>query len=292
MSFPIVVDAERRRAAQAFADLLSRTMKARGVGRKVVAASLHMRSHSIIAAWRSGNTLPSLESATRLADCLGEPKLAELVRKARTHLCERPGCGNSYLYEGGGPSRFCSPSCGKLEAKRQRFGPPAKVRATEAEAAAAMSREAVDAFCRGCEPEGYCRTATCALRLVSPLPLSTDPRPEPAWAEPAPGPYGTPENREKTVAATRAALARRWADPEERRRQSERTAAMHVSRRDAASRLEEIAQTIVNAGGAATPNIDGADLVELAQYALGQLRRAGKRLRRDGVGEQQSTHVG
>ncbi len=34
-------------------------------------------------------------------------------------------------------------------------------------------RGAVASFCRGCEPEGICRTADCQLRPVSPLPLIT-----------------------------------------------------------------------------------------------------------------------
>jgi transcriptional regulator with XRE-family HTH domain len=251
VTFPIVVDLERRQAAGNFAALLATTMKARRIGRKPLAAAMGLQSHSIIAQWRTGNTLPSLESALRLGAALEEPRLAELVRRARTHHCERAGCTTKYLYEGGGPSRFCSPQCGKMEAKARALGPPAKVRATEAESGLALSRQAVAAMCRSCEPEGYCHQVRCDLRVVSPLPVVTDPRPAPELAEPMPGPYGSPENRAKTIGALRERLALRWADPEEHRIQSERSTAMHAERRQAAddlrSRLEEVATTIVQA---------------------------------------------
>jgi hypothetical protein len=87
-----------------------------------------------------------------------------------------------------------------------------RVEAVQVRLDAAMAAAA--AFCRSCEPEGYCQTPDCPLRPVSPLPLAVEPI-EVELAVKAPGAWGTSENRENQVAAIRAANARRWT-PEER----------------------------------------------------------------------------
>ena len=101
-------------------------------------------------------------------------------------------------------------------------------------------RTAVDAFCRACEPDGYCKAPACELRSVSPLPIAEYMERDVVTAVAAPGPWGTPESRENQLAAIRGANARRWT-PEERRRQSERTkarwGAMSPDDREAAGRL-------------------------------------------------------
>lgn len=87
--------------------------------------------------------------------------------------------------------------------------------------------ESIDAMCRGCEPEGLCRTPECPLRPFSPLPLRgtyAEERPT-RRIRPAVGVHGSPENHERWLVAQREANARRWSRPGERERQSEATRA-------------------------------------------------------------------
>ena len=104
-------------------------------------------------------------------------------------------------------------------------------------------RTAVDAFCRGCEPDGYCKTPTCDLRSVSPLPVLDYVDREVRTARPAPGPWGTEQARQNQLAAVREANRRRWT-PEERLRQGERSRARWEAmspdeRREAGRRISE-----------------------------------------------------
>lgn len=74
------------------------------------------------------------------------------------------------------------------------------------------SRAAVEAFCNSCEWDGFCKTPTCELRPVSPLPL--EPRIElPDPAEPALGRWGQPGAAERHSEGMRA---RYEAEPERR----------------------------------------------------------------------------
>lgn len=79
----------------------------------------------------------------------------------------------------------------------------------------------IDEMCRGCEPEGLCRTPECSLRAFSPLPLEGTfsaqrragelRRPEGAWG---------PTNRGRMLEVIRDANERRWSRPGEREAQS------------------------------------------------------------------------
>lgn len=86
--------------------------------------------------------------------------------------------------------------------------------------------ESIDAMCRGCEPEGLCRTPECPLRAFSPLPLRgtyTEERPT-GKIRPAEGPHG-PTYKAAWLEAQLDANARRWSRPGERELQAERTRA-------------------------------------------------------------------
>jgi hypothetical protein len=147
--------------------------------------------------WLHGGSLPRLDLAVRLADALNWPALIELVREGRTGTCERIGCDRTFITETGRSRRYCSPVCqrlahdygvGSAHARRKKLGgEQAELHLQAAEGRAALEelgelRDAVAAMCNDCEPEGLCRTPTCSLRVVSPLPLarvfvrSTDPR--------------------------------------------------------------------------------------------------------------------
>ncbi|MGH7748107.1 MAG: hypothetical protein ACREQ5_25615 [Candidatus Dormibacteria bacterium] len=229
MSQPIAADSARRPAAEAFAAELRRIMKVRKVGRRQLAKAMKMSSDSIIHHWRSGNGLPRADSAEALAQALDHPKLLAMVKAARIGTCQRENCGKTFVNEGGAPKRYCSPRCFKIAAK-MRVGVPTRARAYIAERDAAEARLVVKKMCRSCEPEGMCHTPNCPLRSLSPLPLVVLQR-DVDEAHEAPGPYGTPESRAKTVAATRAALAKRWADPAEHEKQSNLARQMHADGR-------------------------------------------------------------
>lgn len=82
-------------------------------------------------------------------------------------------------------------------------------------------RELIDAMCRGCEPEGLCRTAECPLRPASPLPLQE----RGARAEIRDVLPYTEERREAQVARN----ARRWSRAGERERASDVMRARHAA---------------------------------------------------------------
>lgn len=221
MTVSISPTSARAAAARRFGAELDRAMRTRKVGRRTLAKALGMDSASIIAHWRSGEGMPRLENAERLADSLDWPMLATIVRQSRTSECDT--CSKPFVNEGGGPKRYCSEQCRRLKAK-MRLGAPTRVRADLAERRLRDHVAAVAAFCEWCEPEGVCRRDDCSLRPVSPLPLLVDFRREPRMARPAPGPYGTPQNAAKTKAAIRAAAQERWSRPGERERQADQTA--------------------------------------------------------------------
>ena len=177
MTFALSPDSPRRPYALRFAGQLREAMAARGIGRIRVAALLGKSSHSVIAQWLSGHTLPRVEEAGRLAEVLHAPALAATVTEARTSLCANASCGIEFLDDGPGLKRYHSPACGRLAQKRRGAG-AASHRADLAERAAAeywvsleKQRLAVARMCLECEPEGRCHMSGCALRSVSPLPL-------------------------------------------------------------------------------------------------------------------------
>lgn len=122
-----------------------------------------------------GYALPRLDIAERLAEILDAPAVLEIVLAGRRGYCEV--CGREFIDEGAGPRKLCSELCKRIGTKR-RAG-DSRVRAAMAErdlsavrGELARHREAVAQFCKGCEPDGICRTASCSLRSLSPLPLS------------------------------------------------------------------------------------------------------------------------
>ena len=179
--------------------------------------------------------LPRLDTAIRLAECLSNDLLAEIVREARTENCQR--CGTPFLNEGGAPKKYCTEECLRIAAKiRQALASKTPLRSqlnvAKQDLAATVDeltshKASVLAMCRTCEPFGYCRTPTCALRLVSPLPLAYGLK-EVSLATPAEGAWG-PEHREEMLAVVRRANARRWSKPGEREAQSEAMLQRHAT---------------------------------------------------------------
>lgn len=212
MTHPLSPTSPRRKAAIRFGALLAETMADRGVGNKGLARQV-ATSPGLIWQWRAGNNLPRLETAIRLAEALGEPRLAAIVREAREQACE--ACGTTIVNEGGTPVRFCSDPC-RVIRNQQRGAVPSRERAIVAERRLSTFVESVALYCHGCEPEGLCRDAGCALRPVSPLRLARRDAPTVTSVAPDPPKVLAPSHR----AALGAATARRWERPGERERMS------------------------------------------------------------------------
>lgn len=213
MTVPLSPESPRRRAAIRFGALLDATLKARGIGHDSLGRQIGGLGNAAIHNWIRGTNLPRLETALRISEALMEPRLADIVREARTGACET--CGAAFLNEGGSPKRYCSQPC-KVVRNVMRTGVPTRERAVVAERRLALHREAVAAYCAACEPEGLCRDAECPLRLVSPLTLARREAPQAVALPPDPPQVRSPEHRVALAAASR----RRWARPGERERAS------------------------------------------------------------------------
>jgi DNA-binding XRE family transcriptional regulator len=261
VTFPLSADSPRRAAAHKFGVLLSKTMARRQVGGHTLAAASGA-AHSAIGAWRAGDNLPKLATAIRIAESLSEPRLAEIVREARTGHCQ--GCGASFIHEGGKPRLYCRSDCRNqayrnnrpvaaatardaaldvLRGELLRIGPIRKqaigkaltlLTDEEERSPGLVARRrlpqfqaAIEAMCRGCEPDGYCRLESCPLRVVSPLPLAIGfketgiaVKPEGAWG---------PSRRAARTEKQREINAVTWSRPGAREAQTNRMKARHGS---------------------------------------------------------------
>lgn len=255
---------QRRSAAAKFAQSLRAAKTRRQVSNRVICEAAGI-PRSSLAYFLIGRNLPTVQVAKLLADVLDEPLLVQIVLRARTVTCGRPGCSRSFVYEGGKPKVYCSEDCAQLAAKlragEDEFDTGGKrlyaIVAAELEDARTSGRSvrraaldvglvayqradakrharfttyrrridglqgSIDEMCRGCEPEGLCRTPECALRAFSPLPLEGAfsaqrragdlRRPEGAWG---------PTNRSRMLEVIRDVNERRWSRPGEREAQS------------------------------------------------------------------------
>jgi hypothetical protein len=182
-------DHPRYAAAQRFAAELNKVLRKRKARPYHVYRAIGGGfSAYLFHAWQSGTSIPTMDKAIKLAEYLDAPALLTIVREARTGICERRGCGKSFLTEGGKTRIYCSPRCRQLvheydqrysHAKRKKLSEDQAEQLRLArehqanEAELTESRTAVAAFCHACEPDNVCRDAACALRPVSPLPLPT-----------------------------------------------------------------------------------------------------------------------
>lgn len=123
--------------------------------------------------WRYGHSRPLHELAVRLADVLDTPGLAEISVAIRSKRCAL--CGTCFLDSSKRVQRlYCGAMCMRsAHSSRQREREHGR---REDHSRLLRNRldvlqDAVDAFCRSCEPEGLCRDAACPLRSASPLPL-------------------------------------------------------------------------------------------------------------------------
>jgi len=225
-------------------------------------------ARSAVVQWRHGRNLPTLKTAMRLAESLSDDRLLAIVREARTGHCKR--CGKPFLHEGAGPKKYCSERC--LRVAQMLTIPPdefetdvpvditkrIRVLLIDVETSLGELEEhqaSVALMCQACEPGGFCHTADCPLRPVSPLQLllERDPR-DVRMAVKAPGAWKG-KSREKMLIAIRAASQRRWARPGAREEAREMMQQRHAQMSED-KHQEWIAKIKATKAGAKQPRIN------------------------------------
>lgn len=136
-----------------FASYLRRAMEKRGLRTRVELADALGVSATMVGYWRAGRYLPTPEMATRLAEYLDDARILVYITQARTRRCGN--CGRTFD-QMQTRATYCSTDC-----QRRAHTPTGKKFDPR--------QEAIDAMCRGCEPEGVCRDDSCALRPFSPF---------------------------------------------------------------------------------------------------------------------------
>lgn len=151
---------------------ICKALAERGVMRKTVYEALDL-DRSTMSNYCKGKHLPKLETATRLAEILDWPKLADIVRLARQRkcqVCSKPFIDNSNR---GLDTRTCSHSCRHLLwMRKSRYSQVRRGVVTNHRWEIAI--EQIAKFCWDCQPQGLCEDDECHLRGLSPLPLRKD----------------------------------------------------------------------------------------------------------------------
>jgi transcriptional regulator with XRE-family HTH domain len=226
MTYTITPDSPKALKARVFGDELTKALRARDIPLKELAKAVGI-GHTAIWYYTRGGILPKTPTALAMAAVLDWPKLGAIVLAARTFACGRPGCPRTYVHEGGGPRRYCTPSCqqqnqaekqasrrlrqaGQTDTGRHHRTAVQQLRAAAriADERAQLAETAIDAMCKSCEPEGLCRDAECPLRALSPFPLR-----EASEGEPRTHAAIRVEINRKAAPARRATMLRRHAEP-------------------------------------------------------------------------------
>lgn len=158
---------------QQWAALLRQAVALSGMTMTALAEQIPM-APSAMYRLAKGRTFPSVRVADALARILDAPYLAEAMLEARKKTCVV--CGAIFVDRGTKRNALsCGTPCNRVIRARRDRG----IRDSSNAYAAMVARRrlaaysaAVVAFCRSCEPEGICRSGSCELRTVSPLPLS------------------------------------------------------------------------------------------------------------------------
>lgn len=157
----------------AFAEELRRAMTKRGLTQTALARRSGYGASNLHRVLSDGR-IPAPDVITRLADALAWPSLVERAIADRTGRCAM--CGAPFVRHHKKPStRYCGRLCQRAAVARQSRDHHRRKVLTETR----LVRQRLDqhqlavlAFCRGCEPDGECRTPECSLRPVSPLRLA------------------------------------------------------------------------------------------------------------------------
>lgn len=190
-----------------FAAELTRALVARRVEQRVIAEAVGIgRSH--LSDVRRGYRFPIHETAVALAEVLDWPRLASLSLELRTRACVV--CGAPFVDVSHQQTRvYCGHACWSTASKRRERGRRMDRSVVERHRLAAF-QEAVDAFCRQCEPDAVCRDAGCRLRPVSPLPMARRDRQELPVLRPTEGFRGPRIVPDRGVSDAKRAYNRDW----------------------------------------------------------------------------------
>jgi transcriptional regulator with XRE-family HTH domain len=140
---------------------IHRGLRKRGLTNRRLAELIGV-SETMVGFWTQGRYAPAIGKAERMAEVLDEPMILHLTKLATVGTCRV--CLAPFFRRNDARGQitrraYCSQRCLRDYHKgvRAQDRHPAEL--------------AVAEFCRGCEPEGFCRTEDCALRAFSPLPL-------------------------------------------------------------------------------------------------------------------------
>lgn len=116
MTYTIGDASPKRAAALRVGDELRRALAARGMSLKALSRAMGGTSHNRLWHYSTGRNLPRLDSAVEISDLLAWPRIAELVRAARSSVCAH--CGRAWVMQGGSNNkRYCSAACRDAAAK-------------------------------------------------------------------------------------------------------------------------------------------------------------------------------
>ena len=119
--------------------------------------------------WYLGRSFPSIHVIRQISDFLGDEEIGKVGVAVNTAKCSC--CKKNFVRESSqGSASLCSSEC-RTQSDRLRTKMGKSSIAQEDKETPNLFLAAITKFCRGCEPVGICKTPTCALRPVSPLPL-------------------------------------------------------------------------------------------------------------------------
>lgn len=153
---------------------LVRSMREHGISNRKLAAIAYVDDVSI-SRYRTGASLPTIDTATRLSEALTDPALLKLLLLVRRKTCL--ACPREFVDGTVRMSRlYCTSRCESRTNARRRRPERAEWKAAANSKALTLYQETVDRFCRDCEPRGVCVTPSCHIQEagLSPLPLSKE----------------------------------------------------------------------------------------------------------------------
>lgn len=214
-------------AAAEFGQAMDAAMRRKGVGKGSLSKAAKV-GNGALSMYRRGSNLPTRATAQRIAYALGTPSLLTIVEEARRGSCQV--CDAVVWQEHGRPTLYCSAPCRNIG---RALGYTKRLQGTVMErdalqGALTAHRDAVSAFCGMCpdNEDGYCGNDTCPLLKVTTA-VVRRPSVKEADRVVKPDPWA-PEHR----AARSNGNRRAWQDPARRKRQAERSRAMHAAMSD------------------------------------------------------------
>jgi transcriptional regulator with XRE-family HTH domain len=119
--------------------------------------------------WTKGRSMPSIHVVHLINDAYGDDELMKKAIVCNTRKCA--SCRKEFISDKPQGRKFlCGFDCQRESNRLLRKMGKSAIGLTEF-TNRNLYAEAVDRFCNGCEPSGVCKTASCSLRVVSPLPL-------------------------------------------------------------------------------------------------------------------------